>query len=145
MAKVFCIFICFLIFIPTRAQVNLILNPSFEILDSCPTSENQISRAKYWDNLDNNSAFYCWNTLIHTCCINPMYCGVNSYVNGGVVHQLPRTGNGYCLTSLFSPPPPNSGYTDFRTYSIGTLSQVLINGKTYCGKLYINLDNFTRT
>ena len=104
MGKVYCILICYLIVVPTRSQVNLILNPSFEILDSCPTSENQISRAKYWNNLDNNSANDCWGLLIHTCCINPMYCGVNAYVFGGVVHQFPRTGNGYCLLENFSPP-----------------------------------------
>lgn len=35
----------------------------------------------------------------------------------------------------------NQPYTNFRDYSIGTLSNILVNGKQYCGKLYINLDN----
>ncbi len=41
----------------------------------------------------------------------------------------------------FFPPPPPFGYTNFRMYSIGELSSVLINGKQYCGKLYVNLAN----
>ena len=143
MGRVIYIVVYVLICVSTRAQVNLILNPSFEILDSCPTNEGQIDRAKYWGNLDNASNPQCWGALIHTCCIYPAQCGVNAFTNGGVVHQFPRTGSGYCYTENFSPPPPPFGYTDLRSYPIGTLSQVLVNGKSYCGKLYINLDNLS--
>jgi hypothetical protein len=104
MGKVLCILICFLIFVPSRAQVNLILNPSFEILDSCPSGFGQIDRAKQWNVMNSTSNFLCWGTLIHTCCIYPASCGVNAFSNGGTVYQFPRTGNGYCMMEI-SPPP----------------------------------------
>jgi hypothetical protein len=106
MGKVLCILICFLIFVPSRAQVNLILNPSFEILDSCPSGFGQIDRAKQWNVMNSTSNFLCWGTLIHTCCIYPASCGVNAFSNGGTVYQFPRTGNGYCMMEI-SPPPPH--------------------------------------
>ena len=125
------------------AQVNLVLNPSFEKLDSCPSSEGQINRATYWDNLDNLSSPGCWALLMNTCCTNPISCGINAYVNGGFVYQFPRTGNSYCYSENFSPSPPPIGYTDLRQYPIGRLSSILISGKNYCGKLYVNLDNIS--
>jgi gliding motility-associated-like protein len=143
MGKVLCILICFLIFVPSRAQVNLILNPSFEILDSCPSGFGQIDRAKQWNVMNSTSNFLCWGTLIHTCCIYPASCGVNAFSNGGTVYQFPRTGNGYCMMEISPPPPPNAGLTNFRTYIIGKLNNTLTNGKSYCGKVYINLDNLS--
>ena len=92
--------------------------------------------------MSSTSNFLCWGTLIHTCCVYPASCGVNAFSNGGTVYQFPRTGNGYCMLEDFSP-PPNAGLTNFRDYTTGTLSLLLIGGKTYCGKVYINLDNLS--
>ena len=141
MAKVFCIFICFLIFVPTRAQVNLILNPSFEILDSCPTFWNQIDRAKFWNNMDNNPLKeYCKGQLMHRCAPNSVVSVPTETPSMSTRYQWPKTGDGYCMLNLFSPPPPPN-ITNYREYTIGTLNQTLINGKLYCGKVYINLGN----
>ncbi|MCY7293066.1 MAG: gliding motility-associated C-terminal domain-containing protein, partial [Ferruginibacter sp.] len=35
------------------------------------------------------------------------------------------------------------GYTNLRRYVIGTLSNTLVNGKSYCGKVYVNLSNLS--
>ena len=140
MGKVYCILICYLIVVPTRSQVNLILNPSFEILDSCPTFWNQIDRAKFWNNMDNNPLNeYCKGQLMHRCAPNSLVSVPTETPSLSTRFQWPRTGYGYCSLSLFPPPPPN--FTNYREYTIGTLTKTLINGKSYCGKVYINLGN----
>ena len=134
MFKVLCILICLLIYVPNRAQVNLILNPSFEILDSCSVYTIRLDNATDWNNIIMNPI--CETTLLNSC------NNLSPYNNtgGGNTYQLPRTGKGYGALHIYSP-PPNSSYTNFRMYSIGNLNSFLSNGKNYCGKLYINLAN----
>ena len=134
MCKVIYILFCLLIFGTTRAQVNLVLNPSFEDLDSCSKYTYRLDVATYWDAI-------CTNTLCQTILANSCNASAPSNTYSGISYQMPRTGNGYATQDVFSPPPPNTLYRNFRMYSIGHLSSVLINGKAYCGKLYINLDN----
>ena len=123
-----------------KTQVNLVLNPSFEQLDSCPNAGFQINKASFWGNINNNLP--CISSLMHSCSTNTLDCGIPIHGLGGlpISYQWPRTGNGYCVMHTFSPPPPPFT-TNFRYYTIGTLSTYLINGKVYCGKLYINLDS----
>ena len=94
-----------LICLSINAQVNLVLNPSFEILDSCPTAWDQIEKAKNWKRMGTTLNPICSAGLLHTCCIYPANCGINAFTNGGTVYQFPRTGNGYCSVEIFPPPP----------------------------------------
>ena len=133
--------LCFIMFsILAKAQVNLVLNPSFENLDSCG---NNVIYADYAPNWKNITPYPCQSYVLSTCCTNTIYCGVPSY-NGGSgpnSYQWPRTGNSFLALQVFSPPFPNTLYRDFRYYTTGQLNSTLINGKSYCGKIYLNLDN----
>ena len=133
-------FLLFFVFITNVnvGQVNLVLNPSFEQLDSCPNNYAYMDLAKYWTDLHPHP---CSPIILNSCCTNTGYCGVPSYAGGGYyTYQWPRTGNGYIAMSVFSPPPLQY-FTNYRFYSIGILSSVLINGKAYCGKFHVNLSN----
>lgn len=71
----------------------------------------------------------------------PNISGVPLHNNGGGdTYQWPRTGNNYIETAIYTAPTATA-LTNIRTYCTGTLSSKLINGKEYCGKLYINLAN----
>ncbi|MFN8116065.1 MAG: gliding motility-associated C-terminal domain-containing protein [Bacteroidia bacterium] len=121
-----------------NSQVNLVLNPSFEILDSCPNSGLQINRATNWNNI--NNTWPCQGQLAHHCCVDPQCTTPSNQNGGGTTYQFPRTGDGYCALSIYSPPIP-AFFDNFRVYTIGKLSTTLMNGKEYCGKFYVNLDN----
>lgn len=132
--------LCFSIALSLKAQVNLVLNPSFELLKSCGNSFIYADSALYWKNLNNPP---CASIILNTCCTNTTNCGIPSY-NGGSgsnSYQWPRTGNSHLAMHLYSPPSASAFYKNFRFYAIGTLSEKLINGKIYCGKVYVNLDN----
>jgi len=71
----------------------------------------------------------------------PNESGVPSHNNGGGdCYQWPRTGNNYIQAEVYSPPTATV-FANYRRYNIGKLSSTLINGKEYCGKIYLNLDN----
>jgi gliding motility-associated-like protein len=130
--------IFFLFSFTLNGQINLVLNPSFEILDSCPNSGLQLNKATNWNHI--NNTWPCQGQLAHHCCTDPQCTTPSNQNGGGTTYQLPRTGEGYCALSIYSPATP-AFFNNFRVYSIGTLSNVLINGKEYCGKFYVNLDN----
>lgn len=122
-----------------NAQVNLVLNPSFEQLDSCPNYNVRVNLATHWDNLNPNPP--CQSILYSICSLQPGESGVPSHNNGGGdCYQWPRTGNNYASAVIYSP-LTTTVFPNYRTYNIGKLSSTLINGKEYCGKVYLNLDN----
>lgn len=122
-----------------NAQVNLIINPSFEQLDSCPNYNMRVNLATHWDNLNPNPP--CQSILYSSCSLMPSESGVPSHNNGGGnCYQWPRTGNNYIQAVIYSP-LTTTVFPNYRTYNIGRLSSTLINGKEYCGKIYLNLDN----
>ncbi len=133
--------ILFLFAFSIEAQVNLVLNPSFEQLKSCPNGLNDADSAKYWDwvnsSIPSNNA--CKGELYTTCCVNPSVsnCGI-PYNRGG--YQKPRTGNTYiALETIYaSPPTVNSNKRD---YLKGQLSNILQVGKNYCLTFYYNTAN----
>ncbi len=130
----FIMFSCFV-----KAQVNLVLNPSFEQLDSCPNYNMRVNLATHWDNL--NPDPNCQSLLYSTCSLMPNESGVPSHNNGGGdCYQWPRTGNNYIQAEIYSPLTATV-FANYRRYNIGILSSTLINGKEYCGKIYLNLDN----
>ena len=123
------------------AQINLVLNPSFEQLDSCPNYYQRVDLAKFWKNL--NSDLTCASPLLSICSLMPNESGVPIHDNGGGnTYQWPRTGNNYIEVCAYVTPTAIA-LANFRTYNVGTLSTKLINGKEYCGKLYINLANIS--
>ena len=73
------------------AQVyNYVPNPSFELMDSCPTQAGQLDRLKQWFNPTFGTTDY-----FHTCSNafpGLLNCGVPGNAWG---FQNPRNGNGY--------------------------------------------------
>jgi gliding motility-associated-like protein len=136
-------YLLFFVFITNLiiGQVNLVLNPSFEQLDSCPHYQQYIDIAKDWKSVNP----YPCIVLLYNKCSSNIDCSVPENFNGGGFnYQQPRTGNGYVGMENFSPPPlVSAALVNFRRYGIGKLATILIKDKSYCGKIYINLSSIT--
>ena len=140
MFKVLCILICLLIYVPNRAQVNLVIDPSFENNDSC-NNLLFIKGTKTWHSLDS------LNNTIPTGLYSPIYMNL-CYTNTGMLGSLPieyhcgtskmypRTGNGLYYIEYHLDFSVNPGYN--RDYLRGRIKP-LINNKQYCGKFYVSL------
>ncbi len=104
-----------------NGQVNLVPNPSFEIIDSCNFGINcgaGISRGFVppWDD-----PIYSSSDLYNACCTRP-YCIVPSNIEG---YQNAHSGNGYagiiCLVTT----------SNYREYIQAPLDSALIAGHKY--------------
>ncbi|MEI6853347.1 MAG: T9SS type A sorting domain-containing protein [Bacteroidota bacterium] len=116
------------------SQINLVDNPSFEILISCPAGTDQIGLAVGWNTPINGGGGN--PDLYNVCCSNPSVCGVplQSLFN---TFQFPHSGNGYAgLDAMHSTWPNN-----FREYIQRKLSFKLSNGHNYCVTFYASLSN----
>jgi hypothetical protein len=120
----------------SNGQVNLVLNPSFEVIDTCPIVYSQIMLAVGWDTLRNGGGIT--PDLFNACDTFPgpeFGVPVNMGQHG---FQYAKSGNGYGgLVALYASP-------QIREYIQGTLISTLHDGKNYCVKAYINLANFSR-
>jgi hypothetical protein len=134
------IYIVLLFFgLSSKCQVNLVLNPSFEDLNSCPTDNRQISKAQYWDTLVNGGGGT--PDLFNECCTNVNNtCGVPiNWTNKG--YQYPKTGTSY--TGIVAASSFSNGTTG-REYMQGTLNNTLVSGQIYCVKFYLSLSNASK-
>jgi len=117
-----------------QAQINYVLNPSFEQYSQCPWQWDQIRLANYWSQID---------TVDTDPVCSPEYCnvcaGANAMtgipLNGGFYHY-PRTGNGMVSMQMYfdesySPEVYQRDYTQGRFY------KPLIAGKYYCVTFYV--------
>ncbi len=113
------------------AQVNLVSNPSFEIITSCPNYYGQIDTALGWSTLKEGGGGS--PDLFHVCCTNP-YCGVPQN-SGNSCFQYPQSGNAYCgilVAACFQ--------VDYhREYIQSKLIRSLMPGHIYCVSFYTNL------
>lgn len=121
-----------------HAQVNYVLNPSFEQYTRCPTSFDQIHLAKYWNCIDSSG-----DTLHLECA--PEYCnecaGSNKYVgvpNNGYFFHYPRTGKGLAQIQTFF--DESSMQVFRRDYLQGHLYTPLSADTSYCVTFYVTLD-----
>jgi gliding motility-associated-like protein len=120
------------------SQVNYVLNPSFEQVDSCPVYVNYI-RALNWDTLMNGGG--CQPDVMTPCYADPaaaFILGVPLNIYGRS-YQWPRTGKNYHNFCLFRPLDP----VIQKEYLQGTFNQKLKN-KSYCITYYLNLSNNSR-
>lgn len=113
------------------SQVNLVINPSFEIVDTCPTIYGQVPLAYGWDTLRNGGG--CTPDLYNSCDTSAFgYYGVPINLKG---YQYAKSGECYAgLFSFYAAP-------DVREYMQGTLLDILQENKTYCIKMNVNLSN----
>jgi len=65
----------------SKAQVNYVMNPSFELHSGCPDGSNDIASANNWNSIDTSDA-YC----------APTYC--NKCENPAVGYSVPGGGGG---------------------------------------------------
>lgn len=115
-------------------QVNLVGNPSFEVFNigSCPPTTNYVADLKYWNCIDSTQrpkAGPTYNT-----------CYGNVPLAAGITYQWPKSGNGF-IRSTFYCTSVTCTYTNSRQYPKNRLLTTLTAGKTYCVKMYVNLQN----
>jgi hypothetical protein len=120
---IFLILVVFLIN-ATKAQPNLVFNPSFEVVDTCPVPNTP------------NLHYYGWTTFssgdIYTNC-HANILGLQGPVPYNYLgFQYPVGGENYGGTETY-----NLG--EFRDYISGTLNESLYPGKVYCGSVYVSL------
>ncbi len=138
-----CLLLAFIIVLkPSKAQLNLIVDPSFEIHDSC-IANMVLLGTKNWHALDSTN-----NTYQTTSSCSPAYFNICSiYTDNslpentwtGQNYQYPRTGDGMYAMEFFLLSSVNPVYN--RDYLRGRIRGGLINGQQYCGKFYVNLFN----
>lgn len=122
------------------AQTNFVLNGSFEKYNSCPTSNDQISRALFWKPIDSVAVDpYCAPELCHVC------AGAN-YIIGVpftfTYNHYPRTGGGMVQIAFYV---DNDFSSDLkRNYLQGRLQSNLIAGKPYCVTYYVTLTQISQ-
>ncbi len=117
-----------------QAQVNLVVNPSFELLYSCPNSTNQIDSAIGWSTPIGGGGGN--PDLYNFCCTDPTACGVPSQTQFHTF-QYPHSGNGYAGTDVILSGAPDN----FREYIQSKLSRKLIADIRYCVTFYCSLSD----
>ena len=116
------------------AQVNLVSNPSFEDISSCPNNSGQLNRAIGWNIPINGGGGN--PELYHTCCTVPSVCGVPSQT---LFHtfQYPHSGNSYAGIDAYYSIYPNN----WREYIQSKLIKGFSSGHIYCVKFYVSLSD----
>jgi hypothetical protein len=122
----------FLFPLVTFAQ-NLVLNPSFEMIDACPNSLGQFYKADFWtspvDTLQTSP------DLFHTCATSTLVTVPNNFSGS----QLPHSGGAYAgiiTTSLF--PQGSGSLNNYREYLQGELTVPLVAGKEYTISFWVS-------
>jgi hypothetical protein len=99
--------------IQLKAQVNLIQNGSFEILDSCVSQQfisNTIHYARGWDNA---CAFNVSDDLSSSDLFNTCNAGILGVPSNWYGYQEPFEGNGYAGIVINDLPQPSVGIREF--------------------------------
>ncbi len=137
------IFICS----QSRAQINLVMNPSFEQYSTCPNYADEITYANHWNSLDSGWSAPDWaddkNGVPEYCNVcagfYQTYCGVPA---NSIYYHYPRTGNGMAqVLTFYNEWGDTVSNTYKRDYLQGHLSSTLIAGQSYCVSFYVVLTN----
>ncbi len=129
------------------AQVNYVLNPSFEAYRKCPSRYDQISFANYWSGIDTNwipdsgvpAYLYCLPDYCNSCSDN-VRCRVP---NNLTFNQFPRTGNGMAQVCMFF--NEYVSVPENRDYLQGRLRHNLTEGILYCISFFVNFEGMEGT
>ena len=130
----YCLFLLLYFFILKSRAQNLVPNPSFEYFTSCPKYQ-EFYKLTPWCGLSGGEDSYnvCFNTVG-----GPGGTGV-PYASSGF--QYPRTGNGFGSIEIIR---MGVGVQNDREYLQVPLTNTLQIGKTYCGAMYLNLNNTSK-
>ena len=117
-----------------KAQVNYVLNPSFEQYSDCPMHDDQIRFAINWNTIDTIDLYpYCAPEYYNTCDSG----GLCSVPTNSAGYQYPRSGNAYSGGKIyFDESFPSSSDRD---YTQGKLYKPLTMGRSYCVTFYVSL------
>jgi hypothetical protein len=122
------ILLCGSLLAPLEARaVNLVPNPGFETISSCPTSFSQLSLATPWD-VPTTGTSDCYNTCVTGWPPFP----VPSVPVCPFGYQVPHSGNGYAGIIV-------RNANDYHEYLEVPLTSPLAGGTTYLVKFYVNL------
>jgi len=139
--KVIAIFFLTCACLKTQAQVNYVLNPSFEQYWSCPTGLDQIRKAKFWEQIDTNIIFpVCSPEYCNACALSTSQVGIPL---GYGYNHYPRTGNGMVQMVMYF----DNGYSGElyqRDYTQGHLYKPLTAGNLYCITFYVTMEQFSQ-
>jgi hypothetical protein len=95
------------------AQVNYVLNPSFEEHSNCPNAGlfSPIAYANYWNTIDSIGWGNCMPNYFNTCG-SPGIAGLPSWAYG---YQYPRTDSGVAMVLFMTDfaHPPQDGWGGF--------------------------------
>ncbi len=138
-------FICAVVF-QSKAQVNYVLNPSFEQYNSCPATLDEIQFANHWTGIDTitwlpgdpiiPSAFpYCLPEFCNVCSSNTECCSVPYNKR---FFQYPRSGNGMAQEVMYF--DESYSVENRRDYLQGKLISHLNPGESYCVTFYVNFE-----
>jgi len=133
------VFIC--AFTQVKAQINYVLNPSFEQYSQCPWEGDQIRLADYWSPIDTTiSDPLCSPEYCNVCAGSNIYTGIPM---SGSYNNYPHTGNGMAQNEMYfddgySPEPYQRDYTQGRLY------KPLTAGKFYCVTFYVALEQLSQ-
>ncbi|MFM2191249.1 MAG: hypothetical protein RLZZ118_206 [Bacteroidota bacterium] len=114
----------------TKAQINLINDPSFEDTISTTNGLTHFSLL-HWDNLDSNNSNFCPTGYLNMYSSNLAYLlPINQWCM-----QNPKSGNGIIGFDFVFVPTPQMYH---RLIVRGKLKSKLIQGQTYCAKMFVN-------
>ena len=112
-----------------KAQVNLVINPQFEIYDTCPPSIDGVTYCLNWNSLDSSWRSYDY---IHDLDGVPEYvnkCSPGAGVTlGSTIYQRYHSDSGMMQVQMFTT-NPTTDY--FRDYLQGHLLHPLVAGHNY--------------
>ncbi len=130
--------LAFIITLPTKAQVNYVLNPSLETYTQCPYDYDQINFATYWSGIDSLNIYQGASDgtpeYMNMCAGNNAYTGVPINSNGD---KYPHTGKGMAQAVMYN---ISTTFPYQRDYLQGRLGKKLITGKQYCVTFYVFLE-----
>ena len=107
---------------------NMILNPSFELYDSCPTFYAQMYLVQNWINGYGSQDYY-------NVCATSNVAGVPNNIFG---YQYPASGNAYTGLYVYTNGTSCGGSLDIREYLTYSLTFNLIVGTRYYVSLKVN-------
>lgn len=140
----------FLLLLPfvSQAQVNYVINPSFEQYVRCPTTLDEVGLIKNWSPIDTTHTYpalgdtfgipNCSPDYINTCAGMNFDVGLPSNAR---FFQYPRTGNGMVQVMMYFDESFANPYQ--RDYLQGRLSSPLSAGTNYCITFYVNFEGNT--
>ena len=118
-----------------KAQINLVLNPSFEQYTVCPDQYDEIKYCSYWMSIDSVWSPPDW---AHDPFGVPDFCNIcstNPDVKIPIGSRYPRTGNGMTQVQMFTDHSDSANW--MRDYVQGHLAHTLVHGKSYKVSFYV--------